>query len=318
MLRHMQIEDLREVNSVLSRTFTHARWEQGLQAYHVPTCCMPFLEMYLQRFPHGSYVIEGRHRIRGFIFAHLWGKVGWVGPLAVLPDWQGRGYGRDLLDASVQSLKDAGAATLGLESAPLSYRNIGFYVKKHFMPGYLTVDLSREVQSRKIERLPPSYRAESLSGLDGAAQRRAMDTLDQLANQLDPNLQVSGEAALLRRYGYGDAWLLYHHDAPVGFAIGHTEKYYEKEKRRHLKVYLGGLIRRTWQDDLDAFLIMLAQWTREAKLKYMILRISARHQDGFRALIRKGLEPVHADLRFVLNGYEERSRSEVFYLNKWE
>ncbi|MDQ7053091.1 MAG: GNAT family N-acetyltransferase [candidate division KSB1 bacterium] len=318
MLRHMQKDDLREVNSVLSRAFTHARWEQGLQAYRVPPCCMRFLEMYLQRFPQGSFVLHDRRRIRGFIFAHLWGKIGWVGPLAVLPDWQGRGYGRDLLEASLQTLIDAGAATLGLESAPLSFRNIGFYGRKRFFPGYLTVDLSSEVKRSQLIRLSAGYRAEALRELSGDAQNRAMSTLDRLANRLDPNLRLTREVALLHRFDYGDAWVLYRGEEPVGFAVGHTERYYEEEKRRFLKVYLGGLTASDWQRDLDAYLNMLAQWTRQAKLKYMIVRISTRQRQAFQALLGKGFKPIHGDLRFVLEGFEEQSRPDDFYLNKWE
>ena len=58
---------------------------------------------------------------------HRSGTEGWMGPLAVRPDRQGEGLGRQIVQAGIEWLRGQGATTIGLETMPRTVDNIGFY-----------------------------------------------------------------------------------------------------------------------------------------------------------------------------------------------
>lgn len=56
------------------------------------------------------------------------GAAGWygLGPLSVLPDWQGRGIGASLMKAALSELQDQGAAGCVVLGDPAYYSRFGF------------------------------------------------------------------------------------------------------------------------------------------------------------------------------------------------
>ncbi|MEI2385051.1 N-acetyltransferase [Breoghania sp. JC706] len=77
-----------------------------------------------------SLVAEEEGRILGHIAisqAKVGGEAGWflVGPLAVLPAWQGRGIGSALMRAAIEELKGAGSGFV-LVGYPDYYGRFGF------------------------------------------------------------------------------------------------------------------------------------------------------------------------------------------------
>lgn len=317
-LRRMTSRDLNDVNQILSRAFSRARWEEGYKAYRIPQCRIAFLELYLQRFPAGSLVAEHRNLVIGFVFSHLWGRVGWLGPLAVDPAFQGRGYGKALVRAAVDALKMAGARTIGLETMPRNYRNIDFYTALNFDLACLTVDLSRPLGRGGTEGARSGYRWRRYRDANATDRGEFCQCAEALARLVDPHLGVADEIELTSRTGFGDSWLLYRGEFPVAFAIGHTEKYYPEERRRYLKVFLAGVNPSAVEEDLMAFLAMLENWAASMDLDYLLLRLPSRQRRAFHWLNRQGFHAVHSDVRFVLNGFEEASNDSKFYLNKWE
>ncbi len=310
-LRPMRAEDLGAVNKVLSSAFTQARWEMGFKTYRVPPCRPVMLRMYLQRFPGGNFVLEHRRKIVGFVFSHLWGKVGWLGPVAVLPEKQGRGLGRQLVQAGVEALKAADAVTIGLETLPNNFRNLRFYTRMGFVPTFLTVDLNVKVKNLPSGALDPEYSVLRSQEMLPPLYRM----FDALAQKIDPALAVGREIELLHAQDFGGGRLLVRGEKPVAFALAHTEKYYSEEPRNFLKVFLGGV---SADSVLPAFLQMVKQWAREESLENVILRLPTRHLPLLRRLMEFGFHPIHTDLRLVLDGYPERSKAESYYFNKWE
>ncbi len=314
----MTPSDLPQVNQVLSLAFTYARREEGYKDYRVPPCRDAFLQMYLAQFLDGNYVIEDKHRVIGFVFSHMWGTVGWLGPLAVTPQRQGEGLGRQLVEAAVKALKQAGAETIGLETMPRNYRNLRFYARHHFHPTFLTVDMVRPIDRRHFEGLPPGYEVLQFSKLSHSQQANFSYLADALATQVDPHLMIANEVELANFYQFGDGFLLMRHGRSVAFAVAHTEKYYHEEPRKYLKVYLAGLEPESPSAHLPAFFTMLENWALQCHLSALMLRMSTRHQQIFHRLVQNDFHPIHSDVRFVLNGYEEKAPSENFYINKWE
>src|SRR5205085_54747 len=68
-----------------------------------------------------------RGDVAAFNIAHLSGTEGWMGPLAVRPELQGHGLGKEIVRAGVTWLRERGARVIGLETMPRTMDNIGFY-----------------------------------------------------------------------------------------------------------------------------------------------------------------------------------------------
>jgi ribosomal protein S18 acetylase RimI-like enzyme len=61
----------------------------------------------------------------------------------VLPEFQGRGIGKQLTDASLAFLHAVRVRLIGLETMPESHNNLGLYPKKGFQLGLLTFHLTK-------------------------------------------------------------------------------------------------------------------------------------------------------------------------------
>jgi len=141
----MDKSDLHRVNLILSKSFTQGRIEDGYKESRVPLVRIQFLEMYLAACAAGCYVLEVNGQIVAYAFSRLWGTVGWIGPLAVIPEFQGQALGKEMVLTCVDFLKESGAQTIGLETMPRSYKNIGLYSRLGFLPQSLTVEMTRTV-----------------------------------------------------------------------------------------------------------------------------------------------------------------------------
>jgi ribosomal protein S18 acetylase RimI-like enzyme len=68
----------------------------------------------LRKDPEGCFVAEEDGGVVGLIFSRTWGSVGWCGTFAVLPEYQGRGIGKQLMAASLDYLRqDSGRVRPG-------------------------------------------------------------------------------------------------------------------------------------------------------------------------------------------------------------
>jgi ribosomal protein S18 acetylase RimI-like enzyme len=92
------------------------------------------VKYYLEKEPQGCFVAEADGQPAGVIFSHIWGSMGWFGPLEVEPNMQGKGIGKALVAASVDYLRSRGCVTIGLETMAGSARNLAFYHKLGFSP----------------------------------------------------------------------------------------------------------------------------------------------------------------------------------------
>ncbi len=70
----------------------------------------------------------------GAIYAHAWGKAGWIGPMEVDPSWQGRGVGTSLLHAAEGYLREEGCETIGLEAMTERRGSVSFYESRGYRP----------------------------------------------------------------------------------------------------------------------------------------------------------------------------------------
>lgn len=317
-LRCMAKRDLHRVNLILSKAFTHARIQDGYRSDRVPLCRIEFLEMYLASNPEGCFVIEKDGEIIAYCFSRLWGSVGWIGPLSVIPSEEGRGYGRDVVSACIDFLKNNGAQTIGLEMPSHSNRNLGFYTNLGFVPGKLTVDFVRHVFPKVSRKQPKIFESVRFGKTDSGKQEHFLLQMKRLCNSLEPGLDYSGEIRLALEYGFGDACLLTKDGTVVGFILGHTEPYSQEEVREYLKITALQMSSDFPISTLDAFLEEIEEWARDEYLTEIYLRVPTRYYRGYEYLAKRDFKIVHSDLRMTLDGFSQRDDPEAINFSKWE
>ena len=313
-IRHITPADLHRINLLLARAFTQGRVDEGYRFTEVPQCRIEFLELYLDSCPEASYLYEVDGRILAFGFSHLWGKVGWIGPVAVAPDVQGRGHGREIMELCVEGLKKQGAATIGLETMPRSYRNLGLYGKLGFVPGKLTVDFAKEVFPHAES---PAERPRAQARVYKAGEQDFLDEAAAVARAVCGDLDYTGLILGTEKHGYGYSLLLQEGDRRA-LAVIHTEPYAADEERHVLRVVALAIPPPVNPAFLDAVVATLEDWARKEFLGHINFRVPTTQLAAYRYFLNAGHRIVHSDLRMHLDGYDLRTQPGGWLLDKWE
>jgi ribosomal protein S18 acetylase RimI-like enzyme len=318
MLRKMSRDDLRDVNLLLSKAFTHGYLEDGLRNRRVPLCKQSFLEYYLNANPKGAFVIEEEDRLIAYCFSRLWGKTAWFGPLSVAPGKAGAGYGRRLVQAVVEHLKQAGAHTIGLEMAAISSRNLAFYSKLGFEVCGATVDMARGVRDKSDRPVDKDLETVYLNRVGKSEKGRLLEGIDDLAGRLQEGLIYSEEVSRCLEYGMGDAIVLHKGESILALMVAHSETYSSEEKRQFLKVNILQVCPEQPIEILDTCIGGLEALARQADLPALYIRVPLRYDRAFRYLLRNSFSIVQNDLRLTLRGYGLKDDPEMINFSKWE
>ncbi|GEM_PF-1119910 len=108
-LRPMTAADLGAVAGLLLRAFLPLQ-----PRFSLPRSA--FLQLCMDDAPAGAWVAEQGRELAGAVFGHNWGRIGWIGPLAVSPRHQRHGIGSRLYRVAVQGLNESGCAIIGLDA----------------------------------------------------------------------------------------------------------------------------------------------------------------------------------------------------------
>jgi hypothetical protein len=245
--------------------------------------------------------------IVAFNMAHQSGAEGWMGPLAVRPDAQGRGLGKAIVRAGVAWLRNAGSRVIGLETMPRTVDNIGFYSSLGFVAGRLTVTFTLEaVDGVSVDRLA-RY---------GAGEREAIiEECRALTHAALPGYDYTREIELTTALGLGDTVLLRSGAAIAGFAVCHAVPLVEGRAREELRVLKVVLADR---GSIGAMARALAGYTHEAGALRAAMRVQSKYEDAYRAMVSAGGRVRWTDLRMSLAGYPEPSSVRGLVFSNWE
>jgi len=222
IVRKMKVEDISDVKradliswSELTERDYPLRARFASRTDENILCC-------LHSDPDGAFVAADEFAgIIGSSFSHVWGKTGWVGPLSVLPSYQGKGVGKELLKFSLRYLEDQGCSDIGLETMPENAANLGMYFKVGLKPEGMVLILSKKLD----ENEPPDedfgdVSVERLS--DSGVKNHVMAQIKRISSSLHPGLDYSGEVELTEKFSFGDTLVAAFKGKVVGFSITHT------------------------------------------------------------------------------------------------
>jgi predicted N-acetyltransferase YhbS len=317
-IRPLLRQDLVPISRLIAEAFTTGREEDGYADIHVPPCRIEMLEMYLSTTPPGCIVAQRGDTAVGVAFSHLYGTTGWIGPIAVAPQWQGRGVGTQITRHSVDFLMNSGCATIGLETMPRSSRNLGFYLKLGFVPQQLTCELIRPVARAGATELRAGIQVRRFSQEDEHGSWSFLGRAAELANGVAEGTDYAPLIRQTRTFRFGETFLLERNGSALALAVVHTEAYFMGQQRNLARLVVG-VVPEQWREELFPALVNLLEvHARREELELLCLRVPANSHWALRWALNHGFKIIHSDLRMTLEGYPERVKGGAVHLNRWE
>lgn len=221
-IRKMKADDLADVKGVDLVCWTDLFERQyGIKDKVFPRTDQNLLS-YLHSDVEGAFVASDEFAgIVGLSFSHTWGSTGWVGPLSVLPSYQAKGVGKELLKHSLRYLEDQGCMDIGLETMPDNATNLGMYLKVGLRSEGLVVVFGRELRNHDLEEEPSGdVGIERLS--ESPIQDHMLGQIRRISNAHRPGLDYSKEVLLTKEFSFGDTLIATARDRVLGFSIVHT------------------------------------------------------------------------------------------------
>jgi GNAT superfamily N-acetyltransferase len=290
--------DIPALNRLFSDAFTERYRRDGLAGVRVPPLNPEIWRYALRDAGDGAMLWrDAAGALVAFNVAHRSGTEGWMGPLAVRPDQQGLGLGRMIVEEAITRLKSAGVTTLGLETMPRTVDNIGFYSRLGFVPGCLTITLSRDVPSTvprgdavQLGDLEPDRRTAMVTGCRTALQAAA------------PGYDFTREMELSAELKLGDTTVCERNGVVTGFALWHAAPLAEARRAEELRVLK---VHATEPPVLLALVRAIEATAKRLRIGRVAIRCQGRFTEAYSALIERGYEVRWTDLRMTLVGYPE-------------
>jgi GNAT superfamily N-acetyltransferase len=305
-----RVEDIPALNEVFSDAFTERYRRDGMVGVRVPALNPQIWRYAIEDAEDGAMLWRGdRGDVAAFNVAHRSGTEGWMGPLAVRPEMQGHGLGKEVVRAGIDWLRRHEARTIGLETMPRTMDNIGFYSTLGFAPGRLTLTVT-------LDAAPDERPATLLGRLPAADRDDALEECRILVGTMLPGHDFTRELALTEQLALGDTVLLRGDDgALVGFALCHSVPLVEGRVREELRVLKLAVAD---EAELPRLARAVADLARRSGTRRAAFRVQGEYAGAYRTLIGLRGRVRWTDLRMTLEGHPEPVASHGVVLSNWE
>jgi len=317
IIRKMKQRDLQQFNIIISRAFTQARADCGYTHTFVPMCRREFINLYHAQQPEGAFIAEDAGQLRGGVFTHVWGKTGWIGPLAVAPEKHLTGIGKQLAATSIDYLKKAGCTTIGLETNPRNHRNLGFYGKLGFSPTVLSVDLIKPVSFIYTEPETLPHKTIYFSRLAQSDKQEFLSRVHTLAAASDKNIDYSSLIQNIDQHHYGETFLFIRKGTAIGFVIMQTEPTNTEEQSSLLRVFALVMHQQLPETFFKYIIFDLLKYSKKKNFERIVVRMPAYTNRVFNLFLENGFRVYSSDVRMTLQGYPEKKDSSIIHINRW-
>jgi GNAT superfamily N-acetyltransferase len=243
----------------------------------------------------------------GASYAHVWGRLGWVGPFEVLPHMQNRGIGRLLLSATERYFKSRHCEVLGLETMPHILKNIHFYMRAGYKPSSLTLIAQKKLVPVRSD----------LSAVERMAEptRSDLEEVTALSARLSPYLDYVPELEMSLKMALGPVFLLRRKERMVGFAALHSFHPQEDADHVSLRVLAVDPDAAEQPRAFEALLDACEDYAWASGRRRIFTRFVASSLGLYDALVDRGYRLEGTNLRLV-KPIEYRER-ESYHLSAW-
>jgi GNAT superfamily N-acetyltransferase len=306
----VSIREILSLNAVFSEAFTERYRKDGMVGVRVPHLNPAVWKFAITDAEDGAMIWRNaRDGIAAFNMVHRSGVEGWMGPLAVHPDYQGQGIGKMIVSSGVEWLKKNGARVIGLETMPRTMDNVGFYSTLGFSPGHLTVTVTLEAARAGLQAI-------AMSALNAHERELALRQCGQLLEQLAPGYDYTREIVLTAQHQLGDTLFVRKGNEILSFAVSHSAPLVEGRATEEMRVLK--MVART-EADFDYLVTQLCAHARLKGSKRVAIRVQGQYRDVYRRLVARGARVRWTDLRMSLHDYaESRAAGGGVVLSNWE
>lgn len=301
--------DIANLNRIFSESFTERYRKDGMLGVRVPYL-NPSVWKFAISDANGGAMLwrDEAGGIVAFNIAHCSGVEGWMGPLVVHPDYQGRGLGKSIVTAGIDWLKSQDAKVIGLETMPRTMDNVGFYSSLGLLPGHMTVTVT-------VEGAASTVQPDRLSKVSSEEREPLVQQCRALVNDLLPGYDFTREIMLTDKLAIGDTILLRRDGELAAFAICHTVPLVDGRAREELRVLK--LVSRS-DDDFDLLVTQLAAYSRRSGTRRVAIRAQGQYPEVYRRLMMRGARVRWTDLRMTVYGFSENAAETGVVLSNWE
>ncbi len=302
VIRRMIAEDIEEVREVGQIAWSDLAMHDVGRRFKYPKRSEKIIAAYLWKDPQGCFVAEEKGKIVGSAVCHVCGKVGWTGPLEVLPSYQDHGIGKRLLNACEARIIERGCAVIGLETLSHLPKNLHFYLSSGYRPDK-TVLIMEKVLGHVDENVE-QVREMTLASLDAGLEK-----VSRLSQQVHHQLDHSLDAEAILRKDLGHVYLLEDGDRTLGCALLHTYQRGEESAYSSVKAVLIDPAAPDPAAVLDRLLAKCEMGSLEEGKEKTITRFAVGDPQLYQRLLSRTYLLKGANLRLIKKGeYNERSR----------
>ncbi len=299
--------DIPLLNHLFSDAFSDRYRRDGLTGVRVPPLNPAIWRYAIDDAGDGALCwVDVDDRLVAFNVVHRSGAEGWMGPLAVRPEWQATGLGRTIVTRGIEHLRAGACSVIGLETMPRTMDNVGFYSRLGFIPAHLTVTFAFDARPARCTLLSRLGEADAARTLAGCAE---------LVASLQPGVDFTREIQLTRTLGIGDTVVLDGRDGIEGFALCHEAALVEGRPREEVRV-LKLAVRDV--ERLPALLSAVGGYARDCGTARAAVRVQGDYADAYRALVAMDARVRWTDLRMALTGCAERIPARGVVFSNWE
>ncbi|HTD84021.1 MAG TPA: GNAT family N-acetyltransferase, partial [Gemmatimonadaceae bacterium] len=306
----VSVREIPSLNAVFSEAFTERYRKDGMVGVRVPHLNPAVWKFAITDAEEGAMIWRNaRDGIAAFNMVHRSGVEGWMGPLAVHPDYQGQGIGKMIVSSGVEWLKKNGASVIGLETMPRTMDNVGFYSTLGFVPGHLTVTVT-------LEAARAGGQSTAMSSLNPHERELAIRQCRTLIDQLAPGYDYTREIVLTAHHQLGDTLFVRKGFDVSSFAVYHSAPLVEGRATEEMRVLK--MAAKT-EADFDHLVTQLCAHARVKASRRVAIRVQGQYSDVYRRLIGRGARVRWTDLRMSIHDYaESRPANGGIVLSNWE
>jgi ribosomal protein S18 acetylase RimI-like enzyme len=294
-IRRVRKGDLTKVRDVVEQSFADFLERQlGTRPRHVFGGAQYVHHRWLME-PWGCFVAEeGEGKIVGAAVAVMWGTVGLLGPVAVLPNYQNQGIGKQLVTAGQGFFDENGATLQGLVTSPSSAKHLAFYQRFGYRPGGLLAITAKALDRREIVQVTrpgrPALAVVRYSSLEEAKKKAVTLKLRRVTNALWRGLDLAKEVEIADGLALGDTLLLEKGREVVGFAIYHLPGVSEAPQGNLYVKFLAIDRRQRKPEHLAALLAAAEELAHQAGLQRVMAPVYTRYWAAYQTVLERGYQ----------------------------
>ena len=211
-LRPMAVDDIPSVQTIGQVTWSRVASEDIGRPVEYPIRPAKIIQAAIEGEPGGCYVATMDDEPVGAAYSHVWGSVGWIGPVEVVPDHQGSGVGTRLMEACQDHLGSRGCKVMGVETMSDNERNKRFYARLGYCPTGVTVFAEKKLR-------PAVYIVGGIIELSSSNLEEHGEDIRRISSSVFPGMDCTSEFRMALKHSLGKGFVLRHDGVTKGAAL---------------------------------------------------------------------------------------------------